>query len=60
MNLAQYRKRFGDLPASDYLTLMKMKEMTPELAEILVDGIEFLIGTIATMSKQKRKNVEVH
>ncbi len=59
MNLAQYRKRFGDLPASDYLALMKAEEMTPELASTLADGMEILIGTLATM-REREKEVEVH
>ncbi len=59
MNLAQYQKRFGELPASDYLALMKAEEITPELAETLADGMEILIGVLGTMREQE-VDVEVH
>ncbi len=60
MNLAQYKAKYGELPDSDYLSLMKARDISPELAKTLAeDGMDILVGVLATM-REKEVSVEVH
>ncbi len=59
MNLAQYKAKYGELPDSEYLSLMRARDISPELAKTLADGMEILIGVLATMREQE-VSVEVH
>ncbi len=40
MNLAQYKAKYGELPDSEYLSLAKADEITPELARTLAGGMD--------------------
>jgi hypothetical protein len=49
LNLADYRFRFGDIPRQDVLDLLGATEITDDQARLLRDGMELLVGYLATV-----------
>jgi hypothetical protein len=49
LHLADYRLRFGDIPQQDLLSLLAATEITDDQARLLRDGMELLVGYLATL-----------
>ncbi len=60
MSLAQYRAKYGELPDSEYLSMVKAGEITPELARNLAGGMEISAGVLGTLAMQNGEDVEIH
>ncbi len=60
MNLAQYQAKYGELPDSEYLSMVKADEITPKLARNLAGGMEILVGVLGTLAMQNGEDVEIH
>jgi len=49
LHLADYRFRFGDIPRQDVLDLLGATEISDNHARLLRDGMELLVGYLATV-----------
>ena len=60
LNLVQYQDKFGELPAQEYLSLSSAETLTPESAKTLADGMENLIGGLASLTRHDSDADSVH
>ena len=49
LHLADYRTRFGEIPRQDLLELVGATELTDEHARLLKDGMQLLVGYLASV-----------
>ena len=49
LHLADYRSRFGEIPRRDLLDLAGATELTDEHAQLLKDGMQLLVGYLASV-----------
>jgi len=60
MNLAQYQAKYGELPADEYVSLVAVDHLTPQLAKTIADGMETLIGVLAHLTGYADPDAETH
>lgn len=44
MNVAQYKQRFGEVRLEDSLNALYAADLTPEITQLVADGMEELVG----------------
>jgi hypothetical protein len=49
LHIGDYRLRFGEIPGQDLLTLLRTTEISYDQARILREGMEVLVGYLATV-----------
>ncbi len=49
LHLADYRSRFGEIPRQDLLDLLGATELNDEQTRLLRDGMELLVGYLASV-----------
>ena len=49
LHIGDYRLRFGDIPRQDLLELLGAMEINDEQARLLRDGMEILVGYLASV-----------
>jgi hypothetical protein len=49
VHLADYQRRFGEIPRPDLLELVGATELDDEQARLVRDGMELLVGYLAWM-----------
>jgi len=49
LHLGDYRLRFGEIPGRDLLALLGTTEISDDQARILREGMEVLVGCLATL-----------
>jgi hypothetical protein len=55
MNVAHYKKRYGELPLEDQLSMSIADEINDQRAELVIDGIETLVGMLGTVIEDGEK-----
>jgi len=48
LHLADYWSRFGEIPKQDLLDLAGATELTDDHAQLLMDGMQLLVGYLAS------------
>jgi hypothetical protein len=49
LHVGDYRLRFGEIPGQDFLALIGTSEISDDQARILQEGMEVLVGYLATV-----------
>jgi hypothetical protein len=49
LHVGDYRLRFGEIPGQDFLALIGTSEISDDQARILREGMEVLVGYLASM-----------
>lgn len=49
MNVAHYKKRYGELPLEDQLSMINAEEINDQQAELVIDGMETLAGMLGSI-----------
>jgi hypothetical protein len=49
MNLAHYKMKYGALPQDDGIFMADLGELTEQQAELLIDGMETLVGVLGSV-----------
>ena len=60
LHLADYRLRFGQIPRQDLLELAGATEFTDDHAQILKDGLQLLVGYLASVRDGWEDDAPVH
>jgi hypothetical protein len=55
MNVAHYKKRYGELPLEDQLAMIGAEEINDQQAELVIDGMEVLAGMLGTVLERNEK-----
>lgn len=55
MNVAHYKKRYGELPLEDQLSMHPTDEINDEQAALVIDGMETLAGMLGTVLELNEK-----
>jgi hypothetical protein len=58
MNVAHYKKRYGELPLEDQLSMNPADEINDQQAELVMDGMETLAGMLGTVIEGMDQKVE--
>ena len=58
LHLADYRFRFGDIPRQDVLDLVGATEINDAQARLLRDGMELLVGYLASVREGWKEDDE--
>jgi hypothetical protein len=56
LHLADYRHRFGEIPRQDLLDLLGATEVKDKQARLMRDGMELLVGYLATVRDEWKDN----
>ena len=55
MNVAHYKKRYGELPLEDQLAMTNAEEINDQQAELVIDGMETLAGVLGNVIEGREK-----
>jgi hypothetical protein len=55
MNVAHYKKRYGELPLEDQLSMSIADEINDQQAELVIDGMETLVDMLGTVIEDGEK-----
>jgi len=55
MNVAHYKRRYGELPLEDHLSMIVTDDINDEQAELVIDGMETLVGMLGTVIEDVEK-----
>ena len=55
MNVAHYKKRYGELPLEDQLSMRTADEINEQQAELVIEGMETLVGMLGTVLELNEK-----
>ena len=58
MNVAHYKKRYGELPLEDHLAMVTSDEISDQQAELVIDGMETLAGTLRSVIDGSDQKIE--
>jgi len=58
MNVAHYKRRYGELPLEDQLSMIVTDDINDQQAELVIDGMETLAGMMGTVIEGMDKKIE--
>jgi hypothetical protein len=58
MNVAHYKRRYGELPLEDQLSMIVTDDINDQQAELVIDGMETLAGMMGTVIEGMDQKVE--
>jgi len=58
MNVAHYKRRYGELPLEDQLSMIVTDDINDQQAELGIDGMETLAGMMGTVIEGMDKKIE--
>jgi hypothetical protein len=58
MNVAHYKRRYGELPLEDQLAMIVADDINDQQAELVIDGMETLVGMLGTVIEGMDEKVE--